>query len=353
MITFNKKTLLIIILSISLTVVFGCWNSSQSNNKSGMGFARAPRIAQTSTAPSFALPIKCDLGKDCFIMHYVDDEPSPEAVDFNCGRQTYDGHDGIDFGISDLQIMNTGVPVVAAAAGTVLRVRDGVADKLVADQTDKEQVAGQECGNGMVIDHGNGWETQYCHLKQNSVKVKPNTKVEPGTVLGMVGASGLASFPHVHFTVRYQGEVIDPFVGEGITEAGCKINKNEQNSLWQQSLNYVPTGLIRSGFSTKPPEQSELWQGEYQDSQLAIDSPALIFWVHTYGVLKGDLEKWKLIAPDGEVVINQENNLDKPYRSWVSYVGKRQIASGTWRGEYESIRGGRSVLAINREVLVD
>ncbi len=337
---FGRKSLLIVILSFCLTIIAGYWYSSQSQVSSSL-------VGQ-SDVPSFAIPIDCNLGQDCFVMHYVDIDSSPKAVDFNCGRQTYDGHKGTDFGISSLKVMNAGVSVLAAAEGTVLRVRDGVIDRLVSDRITQKQVAGQECGNGLVIDHGNGWETQYCHLKQGSIQVEPDTKVEQGEVLGMVGSSGLASFPHVHLSIRHQGEIVDPFVGEeAVAQANCKTRRN---SLWQESLDYVPTGLIRAGFSTQQPKQTELWQGKYQNNQLSINSPALIFWVHAYGVLKGDREHWQLISPDGDMVIDRENNLDTPYRSWVSYVGKRKLSAGTWQGKYELIRHNQPVFSIEREI---
>ena len=334
----QRRNLVVILLSLSLTIILGCLSTpshSQLDNQQ-----------TNNNTPSFTIPIDCNLGQDCFIMHYVDREPSPEAVDFSCGRQTYDGHQGTDFGISDLETMKAGVPVLAAAEGTILRVRDGVADKLVEDQSDRQTVEGQECGNGLVIDHGNGWETQYCHLQNGSVAVKPGIKVEPGTVIGMVGSSGLASFPHVHLTIRYQGEVIDPFVGIN-SATGCKM---QRNPLWEQSFEYVPTGLIRAGFAPQPPNQTELWQGKYTDRQLSVNIPALLFWVHAYGVLQGDVEQWQLIAPNGEVVVQQEQHLKKPYRSWVSYVGKRKIIPGVWQGEYQLIRDSNPVFTVKREI---
>lgn len=332
---FNRKSLLIIFLSFGLTIAAGYWYSINS---------------QQINVPSFAIPIDCNLGKDCFVMHYVDLDTSSGVVDFSCGRQTYDGHKGTDFGVSDLQAMNAGVPVLAAADGKVLRVRDGIADRLVSDEAIEKQVAGQECGNGLVIDLGNGWETQYCHLKQGSIQVRSGDEVKQGKVLGMVGASGLASFPHVHLSIRHQGKVIDPFVGEDVASANCKT---KPNSLWQESLNYVPTGLIRAGFSSQPPTQTQLWSGQYKGDRLSANSPALIFWVHTYGVLQNDREHWQLITPDGETVIDRQNPLDKPYRSWVSYVGKRQFNSGTWQGKYELIRDNKAIFSVERKVMVE
>ena len=334
----QKRNLFSILLSLGLTILLGCFGtSSRSQLNSNLS---------NNQSPSLLVPIDCNLGQDCFIMHYVDRDPSPKEVDFGCGRQTYDGHKGTDFGISDLQTMEAGVSVLAAAPGTVLRIRDGVEDKLVNEQTDRQAIEGQECGNGMVIDHGNGWETQYCHLRNGSVTVRPGTKVEQGTVLGQVGASGLASFPHVHFSVRYQGEIIDPFVGTDST-TGCNI---QPNSLWAQSLEYVPTGLIRSGFAPQPPDLQELWLGKYTETQFSLDIPALVFWVHAYGVLAGDREQWQLIDPNGQIAIQQEQQLEKSYRTWVSYAGKRKIIPGVWQGEYKLIRDGSPVFTVKREI---
>lgn len=308
------------------------------------------------TAPlAFALPIQCTLGSDCYIMHYVDLDPGDKEVDFGCGRQTYNKHDGTDFGIADLESMKQGVAVLAAAGGVVLRVRDGVADRLIVDQTQKTAVSNIECGNGAVIDHGNGWQTQYCHLRNGSIAVKKGHTVKKGTPLGMVGTSGLASFPHVHFTVRYQGKVVDPFVGLTMV-AGCQVSRHP---LWEKSPDYVPTGLIRAGFSPKPPAQTELWQGEFRALKSdSSDMPALIFWVHVFGVMQGDRERFTLIDPDQRVIFNKEKSLTKSSRSWVSYAGKRNSpdrppAKGIWRGIYQLKRDSRVLINLERVFIVE
>ncbi len=351
----NKKIfLLAIALGLSLALVFASINSQKLERPS----QNKPEIAQLPPTDSqttrFAIPIDCKLGDDCFIMHYVDRDPTAKEIDFGCGRQTYDGHKGTDFAISDLQKMMQGVPVIAAADGTVLRVRDGIADKLVRDRADVEAVGDIKCGNGVVIDHGNGWETQYCHLRNGSIAISPNTKVTKGTTLGMVGSSGLASFPHVHLTLRYRGTVVDPFVGVDSTP-GCEVDRN---ALWEESLDYVPTGLIEAGFANKAPNQAEIWQGKFSGISLSQRSPALVFWVHAFGVLAGDKEIFKLTTPDGKVQIDRENNLEKPFRSWVTFVGKsnkdgNSLRSGVWRGQYKLMRRDSLVFQVDREIRVN
>ena len=64
----------------------------------------------------------------------------------------------------------------------------------------------RNCGNGVVIRHADGWETQYCHLRRGSVQVAEGDRVEAGEPLGLVGMSGEANFPHVHLSVRRDGD---------------------------------------------------------------------------------------------------------------------------------------------------
>ncbi|OCR00643.1 peptidase M23 [Oscillatoriales cyanobacterium USR001] len=357
MISFSKKYISKLFLALALVVLSSCFNkgsSTTANSPQVETTTRSPEVSQSiAQTPKFAPPISCTLGKDCYIFHYVDRDPTPAAVDFGCGRQTYDGHNGTDFGIPDEKTMAKGVPVIAAAAGKVLRSRDGVEDIRVNDQTTKKQVEGIECGNGMVIDHGNGWETQYCHLRKGSVVVKPGMQVEKGTVLGMIGESGLASFPHVHLTIRYQGKVVDPFVGIN-SESGCQVARNP---LWDRPLNYVPTGLIRAGFAPKAPDLDALWKGEFSETTLAANSPAILFWVQVFGVLQGDRESYKLFTPDGKMVGETNNDIKSSNRAWVSYVGKKNrenntLMLGTWRAEYQLKRGDRVLIDIKRQVEV-
>lgn len=356
MITLSKKRISSILLAFGLTNIASCGGQTTVNAPLVEANSIAQRLVQQAAAPSpnspqFGQPIDCTLGKDCFIFHYVDRDPSPAAVDFGCGRQTYNGHDGIDFGIPDEKTMAKGVAVKAAAVGKVLRVRDGVVDRRLQNDTDKANIAGTECGNGMVIDHGNGWEAQYCHLRQGSVVVKPGAQVTKGAVLGMVGTSGMTSFPHVHVTFRYQGKVVDPFVGPG-AKLGCNVTRHP---IWDKPIDYVPTGLIRAGFAPKTPDMNAVWQGQFAETTLPVNSPALLFWVQNYGVLKGDREQYQLFAANGQTVVDRTNDIKAPSRAWLGYIGQKNstnspLTPGVWRAEYRLTRGDRVLVEVKREV---
>ncbi|MBP9204770.1 MAG: peptidoglycan DD-metalloendopeptidase family protein [Kofleriaceae bacterium] len=85
----------------------------------------------------------------------------------------------------------TGAPVVAAAAGTVVRAE-----------------AAGTYGNLIVVDHGDGMTTRYAHLSEISVEV--GAKVEAGVAIGKVGSTGRSTGPHLHFEVRQDGTAVDP-----------------------------------------------------------------------------------------------------------------------------------------------
>ena len=116
----------------------------------GVLFAQ-PTLAEDR--PQLSLPIACEPHKTCFIQNYVDLDPGPGVRDYACGRATYDKHSGVDFRILSAEAAKSQVPVLAAADGTVKNTRDGVED-IFFKKAKPEEVAGRECGNGVIIDHG-------------------------------------------------------------------------------------------------------------------------------------------------------------------------------------------------------
>ena len=66
-------------------------------------------------------------------------------------------------------------------------------------------------GNYVVIDHGNGFETLYAHMLNNSIVVKPGDRVRQGQKIGVMGSTGRSTGTHLHFEIKLTaGGKVDP-----------------------------------------------------------------------------------------------------------------------------------------------
>ena len=316
----------------------------------------AAALVLAASAPSLAfevaLPIDCTVGTDCIVQHYVDRDPGGDRRDYMCGHQTYDGHDGIDIRIPNLRAMEAGVAVVAAADGTVKATRDGMDDENVADKG-VDSVKDRECGNGALIEHADGWSTQYCHMKKGSIRVREGDAVTTGTPLGEVGLSGMTEFPHVHFTVRQGDTEVDPFALEPLTSSpACAFAGDAGTSIWtpeaEAALAYRPAFVLNAGFADTAVEMEQIESGGLEDVRMSPQSPALVFYGRAIGIETGDVQRLVIHAPDGSVFAeNDVEPVDRPKAQYMAFAGKKlkdgAWASGTWRGRYSVIRNGAEV----------
>ena len=301
-------------------------------------FALALPFASPVLAEGFLIspPLECDLEKDCYIQQYVDSDPSSDAMDFTCGALSYDGRKGTDFALPDRARINDNIPVLASAAGRVSGMRDGMADSGYSSAT-ADDIDGKECGNGVVLDHGNGWETQYCHLKQGSISVKTGQEVALGETLGFVGQSGKAAFPHVHLSVRQDGAVIDPFDPDGTVTCDTPGD----SSLWSLRPEYRGGGLISIGFSEAVPAYNAIKHGDAAAPSLSVEADALVIWGHMFGTRADDIINLSITGPDG-MVISDDVTLTKTQAQAFRAIGKRgrvDWPAGTYTGTVTMIRG--------------
>lgn len=318
----------------------------------GLGLAVHPAAAGP---PRLELPIDCAVGAVCFVQNYVDHDPGPGRQDHACGPLSYDGHDGTDIRLPDYVMMEKGVAVLAAAAGTVLRVRDGMEDVNLR-VIGREAIKGREAGNAVIVDHGDGWETWYVHLKRGSVAVKPGQRVETGQRLGLVGLSGATEFPHVHFGVKHAGKPVDPFVGE-VPYTACG---QTYAPLWSpaaaKALAYKPTAGLGAGFAIRTPDAEAARRGEYAADVLTADAAMLLLWTDLMGVKAGDTQRVRIVAADGRVLLEHAAAVPSDKVGWFAYLGLKRPAGGWPRGPYRGTvtltRGAETVVKMERTLTV-
>jgi murein DD-endopeptidase MepM/ murein hydrolase activator NlpD len=96
-------------------------------------------------------------------------------------------HNGVDYGAP------SGAPVVSVSNGSV-------------------SFAGWTNGGGRTVRvrHTSGYESEYMHLSAIASGITPGTRVGQGELLGLVGKTGLASGPHLHYGLRRNGQYVNP-----------------------------------------------------------------------------------------------------------------------------------------------
>lgn len=309
--------------------------------------------------PRFALPLDCPTGNACDIVKLTDLDPGPGLKDYNCGTLLggENGHGGTDIAIRDLRAMRDGVTVRAAADGTVLRTRDEMQDTGVNGSESREALSARGCGNAVVIDHGDGWQSVYCHLRQGSVVVKSGQGVRTGDPIAQVGMSGLTELPHLHFQVKHGADIVDPFVGTDRTSA-CGVGPRP---LWTPEAlarltPYRPVVLRLSGFAEAETDVRAAREGTFSEGRFRLCAPKLVFWTEIIGVKVGDRIALTVEGPDGRPTLNRTLTVDRdraqifvqaptprPGGAWTvgSYRGTVELTRG--RDVYRSRTTGRAV----------
>ncbi len=107
--------------------------------------------------------------------------------------------------------MHEGMDFTAPTGTKVFSAGDGIVEKV------KHSRGGY--GNEVIINHGFSYETVYAHLSK--ILVKEGQKVKRGTVIGLIGTTGLSTGPHLHYEVRKKGKPVNPinYFSQDITPA--------------------------------------------------------------------------------------------------------------------------------------
>jgi murein DD-endopeptidase MepM/ murein hydrolase activator NlpD len=121
--------------------------------------------------------------------------------------KTWRAHRGVDFAAV------TGTPVQATGSGVVI-----------------ERARQSTYGNTILVRHSNGWTTRYAHMNRFAAGMAVGTRVDQGDLIGYVGMTGLATGPHLHYEMRYNGAPEDPLAIE--LPAGDPV-PTEQWDVWE------------------------------------------------------------------------------------------------------------------------
>ncbi len=145
--------------------------------------------------------------------------------------------------------LDIGTPIIAVAAGRVVRIIDDIPNNPEGAEPDPDSQA-----NMIQIDLGAGLQSLYAHLDQFGVSVEPGQRVVKGQFLGRSGNSGFSTGPHLHYEIldasgRSTSTGFEEVVGnDGISLEGSMVTS--QTTLKIDSLDqYVESSLPLDAFS--------------------------------------------------------------------------------------------------------
>jgi len=301
----------------------------------GLFWAVNHAAAQDDASPRFVFPAGCEIGQDCWFFAYMDHDPSENYRDHMCGLRTYDAHKGTDIAPVD---PTAPLAVIAAADGVVLGARDGMDDSIMRVRDETRMAA--QCGNGVRLDHGAGWTSQYCHLERGSVTARTGDRVTAGQILGWVGSSGRSELRHLHFQVEHGGRPFDPFNGAAPADPPqCDVTGISDRGLWspaemREIAAYAPSIIYRAGIATNAPERERvLFDGYPATARVRAD--ALVGYIVLLGVIAGTTVDTIITGPNGQRIFENRRILEEDRARFFAFSGTRRKTNAWAPGTYQ------------------
>ena len=291
-----------------------------------------PHTSKNILTTTFIWPLRPKTGfTQCeyhFIGAFVDQNTAATAIqDFNCETNTYDGHQGTDIAIwpyGFYKMDNSQIEVVAAAPGIIVQRADGNFDRNCASNS--------LTANSIIIQHADGSQALYWHMKQNSVTTKTvGQTVVAGEYLGIVGSSGSSTGPHLHFEVRSgstSASYKDPYSGS--------CNALNANSWWVAQKPHTDPALVKVSVNTTDialatcpnsdvPTESDTFLVPFQGAGL---SPGYAkFYVFLREIPANTVLSMRILHPNGTVFNSWNYTITTFYK--VSYWGFSKLLPTT------------------------
>jgi len=286
----------------------------------------------------FSWPFRTPPNDGLVLVNYVDDDPTNNLRDYMGLTHAYEGHRGTDVTLYTFRDMDHGVPFYAAASGTVLGTVFHYGDRNI-------EAPYPDTGNGIWIQHEDGYVSYYWHPRTNSIVVEPGEDVEAGQFLAFAGSSGYSTDAHLHFEVQENlgntTVVRDPWSG----------TFNPGPSLWTDQLEYVGDDSLRlfdMGVTTRLASGGDLSdirtrtfkERMSQPDTFGTDEPQLAVWFLLQGQ-NAETYKVELIKPDSMVFATATYDLPGKSRYAFHYwywnlVGVTESDHGVWKAVVSS-----------------
>ncbi|HEY6554774.1 MAG TPA: peptidoglycan DD-metalloendopeptidase family protein [Vicinamibacteria bacterium] len=271
------------------------------------------------------------------VSNFVDLEAAfPNQLrDYQCGARTYDtaggyNHSGIDYftwPFAWLKMDQSLVQIVAAAPGVILDKADGNADRSCT-------TSGGDW-NAVYVRHADGSVIWYGHMKRGSLTAKPvGSSVAAGEYLGLVGSSGNATGPHLHFEVHDAGgRVLEPHSGP------CQ----GAPSLWQAERPYYDSAINALLTHSSPPVFPTCPAAETPNTLDVFAPGARAYFAAYYRDQRlGQVTEFTLRRPDRSVFTTWTSSSGVPHYAasyWYWWFDLPTAPLGTWTFEarYEGV----------------
>jgi hypothetical protein len=259
------------------------------------------------------------LWQDLYISNFVDLDPGPGTLDWSCGHQTYDGHTGEDSIIRSFREKRIGVPVFAALDGIVIEVSDNLPDEHVARTM-------TPVDNHVIVSSlGRHVHTVYGHLRRG-VMVRDGQRVVAGQQIGWTASSGHSTWPHLHFTMKIDYQVVESFAG------ACR----QGTSYWREQAAMPSAAYVRDFTFSRKPFDGRLdppWDEAVRTGTFPRGVRDIYFRTEFGSFLGGPL-RLTFVRPDGTVALSGMRVIPLQghgarFGSWYEQVDLDRL--GTWR----------------------
>jgi hypothetical protein len=294
--------------------------------------------------PVKAMPSYSEVTDFYVVNNYVDQDPTPDTLDWNCLKRSYDGHTGVDIDLWPFHwsmMDNNHIAAIAAAPGRVVAIRVNGNNENNCGQKGENPP-----GNYIAIRHADSSTSFYFHIRDNSAQVALGQQVVTGQILAFVGSSGSSSNPHLHFEVNtnavnfpQQAGLIDPYSGP--------CNSLNKASWWQNQKSYQEPAIVRvmthGGRPSLPgydnnPGPGFCRSGEIKNAKASFapnDSVYIGVAMRDFIQSAGHSFNIKVYFPDGLVWLDENKSANTDFNRRY-YTFDKKIPSNAPTGTYKA-----------------